>query len=158
MSLKKLISFIFISLLFLVGCEQPTKSPTEPKTEHEIWINTEAECCGVKDPLNNLKWIDETFMFGEHNESPSYDYCYFLLFRNNETLKDHIVVNAFIKTNCINSLGIPNRLNNGASKLPKMVLKPLTVNSSIAIKMATIYGKLVNTKSKLLLAPNTKLE
>ena len=101
MNLKKLIFFIPISLLFLVGCEQPTKPPTESKIEHEIWINTEAECCGVKDPLNNLKWIDETFMFGEHNESPAYDYCYFLLFRNNETLKDHIVVNAFIETNCI---------------------------------------------------------
>ncbi len=100
MNLKKLIFFISISLISLVGCEQQIdkKTTTEPTVEPNVWINTESECCGVKDPLNNLEWLREKSQFDEHNENPDYKYKYVLLFRNQDTSADYIVVNYFTRT------------------------------------------------------------
>ena len=63
--------------------------------ERSIWINPDVECCGVKDPLNNLGWLKETSKFDEYNEAPQTDYNYIFLYRNKLTYKDYIVVNYY---------------------------------------------------------------
>ncbi len=81
--MKKLIFFISLSLL-LVGCEK--------RYERTIWVNPDVECCGVKDPINNLEWLNDLW-----NKKTSSDfqnregYSYFLLYRNKITSEDFIV-------------------------------------------------------------------
>ena len=67
----------------------------EHEYERTIWINSDVECCGVKDPLNNLSWLNEKSRFYEYNEAPHTDYNYIFLYRNKLTYKDHIVVNYY---------------------------------------------------------------
>ena len=45
--------------------------------------------------LNNLEWLRETSKFDDYNEAPASDYNFIFLFRNEETQKDHIVVNRY---------------------------------------------------------------
>jgi hypothetical protein len=92
--MKKLIFFISLSLLTLVGCEK--------NYERTIWINPNVECCGVKDPLNNLKWLKESSKFDEYNAGEPTDYNFIFLFRNNETQKDHIVINRYSRVSWVN--------------------------------------------------------
>ena len=50
--MKKLIFFISLSVLILVGCEEKKYECTS------TWINPDVECCGVSDPINNLEWLN----------------------------------------------------------------------------------------------------
>ena len=92
MNLKKLFFFIPISLLFLVGCEQPTKPPTESKIEHEIWINTEAECCGVKNPLSNLEWLKFMYEDFVSNHIQNLKQPEFIFVFENDTTSENFIV------------------------------------------------------------------
>ena len=98
--MKKSILFLAIIASIFVACEQQAdKNPTtKPNIEPNFWINTDSECCGVKDPLNTLEWLRAKSQFDEDNENPDYKYHYILLFRNQETLIDYIVVNYFTRT------------------------------------------------------------
>ena len=119
--MKKIVLFISLSLLILVGCEHSrdyysrdykwnniyisnnnfkcnnctSNNNYKCNNERIIWINSDVECCGVKDPLNNLGWLKEKSRFYEYNEAPLNDYNYIFLYRNTLTDKDHIVVNYY---------------------------------------------------------------
>ena len=61
--MKKLILFISLSLLILVGCSvKKDGNFTRVKIDRDrtVWINQDVECCGVKDPANNLEWFKKT--------------------------------------------------------------------------------------------------
>ena len=75
--MKKLIFLILLSLLILVGCE---RKRSEHNYERTIWVNPDVECCGVKDPLNNLGWLKEESRFYEYNEAPPTNYNYIFYF------------------------------------------------------------------------------
>ncbi len=96
--MKKLVFFISLSLLILVGCD---KQPSKHNYERTIWINPDVECCGVQDPINNLEWLREMSKFDEYNVSSSTDYNFIFLFKNNETQKDHIVVNRYSRVSWV---------------------------------------------------------
>ena len=91
--MKKLIFFISLFLLTLMGCER--------NYERTIWINPDVECCGVKDPLNNLEWLKESSRFDEYIDRSSSDYNFIFLFRNKETQKNHIVVNYYSRVSWV---------------------------------------------------------
>ena len=86
--MKKLIFFISLSLLTLVGCEK--------NYERTIWVNPDVECCGVKDPLNNLEWLNNWYRYSYFNviiNYPTYQIVY--LFSNDTTLENFIVTRTF---------------------------------------------------------------
>ena len=85
--MKKLMFFVLLSLFLFVGCEKRYK--------RTICVNSEVECCGVKDPLNNLEWLREASRFDDYIDNSSSDYNYIFLFRNKETQKDHIVIDYY---------------------------------------------------------------
>ena len=61
--MKKIILFISLSLLILVGCSvKKDGNFTRVKIDRDrtVWINQDVECCGVKDPANNLEWFKKT--------------------------------------------------------------------------------------------------
>ncbi|MBR5238104.1 MAG: hypothetical protein IKV26_05260 [Paludibacteraceae bacterium] len=83
--MKKLIFFISLSMLILVGCE---------RYERTIWVNPDVECCGVKDPLNNLEWLKEWYSGSYFNANRVlYESCYWFIyvFENKETSENFIV-------------------------------------------------------------------
>ena len=89
--MKKLIFFILLSLLTLVGCEG------EHNYERTIWVNPDVECCGVKDPLNNLEWLNDWYGYygysyfnREEINYPTYQIVY--LFSNDSTLENFFVI------------------------------------------------------------------
>ncbi len=58
--MKKLIFFISLSMLILAGCSvKKDGNFTRVKIDKQrtVWINKDIECCGVKDPANNLEWF-----------------------------------------------------------------------------------------------------
>ena len=84
--MKKLIFIIALfTLISLVGCEK--------KYERTIWINPDVECCGVKDPINNLEWLKEFYdmRFNQYEQFKSSSYEYIFLFRNDSNSIDYIV-------------------------------------------------------------------
>ena len=86
--MKRLIFFISLSLLILVGCEG------EHNYERTIWVNPDVECCGVKDPLNNLEWLNNWYdssFFNEDNELERHSYGFIYVFENDSTLENFIV-------------------------------------------------------------------
>ena len=79
----------FFCVLIFAGCERERNEKIE--YERRIWVNPDVECCGVKDPLNNLEWISQTPRFKEY-QTASYSYSnYILLFKNNTTHEDFII-------------------------------------------------------------------
>ena len=86
--MKKLIFFISLFLLTLMGCERNYK--------RTIWINPDVECCGVKDPINNLEWLKEWCEDSYFNEELILDakiYGEFIfLYQNKITLEEFIVI------------------------------------------------------------------
>ena len=84
--MKKLIFFILLSLLILVGCEK--------RYERTIWVNSDVECCGGKDPLNNLEWLNDWYdssFFNEENELERHSYGFIYVFENDSTLENFVV-------------------------------------------------------------------
>ena len=76
--MKKLLFFISLFLFMLVGCEK--------RYERTIWVNPDVECCGVKDPINNIEWLKDLWdnrilYYFQDSEG----YSYFLLYRNKKT-------------------------------------------------------------------------
>ena len=49
------------------------------------WINTEIECCDIKDPINNLSWLIDKTNFGK------YDFSCLLLYKNDSTNEYYFV-------------------------------------------------------------------
>lgn len=89
--MKKLIFFISLSLLTLVGCsvkKDGNFTRVKINRKHTVWINQDVECCGVKDPANNLEWFKKTT---DKLVSQNYSYRTFL-FRDKDTINDYIVV------------------------------------------------------------------
>lgn len=88
--MKKLIFFISLSLLILVGCEK--------EYERTIWVNPDVECCGVKDPLNNLEWLNiwyEDSYFNEENELDYQSYGFIYVFKNDSTSENFVVTKTY---------------------------------------------------------------
>ena len=87
--MKKLIFFISLSLLTLVGCsvkKDGNFTRVKINRKHTVWINQDVECCGVKDPANNLEWFKKIT-----DEMALHDFPYrTFLFR--DTKDDYIVV------------------------------------------------------------------
>ena len=83
--MKKCIFIISLSLLSLVGCEK--------KYDRTIWVNPDVECCGVKDPLNNLEWLKDIYnmRFNQYEQLTTSSYEYIFLFRNDSNTIDYIV-------------------------------------------------------------------
>ncbi len=83
-----------LALIILVGCER--------KYGCAIWTNPDAECCGVKDPLNNLEWLKRWYdysLLGRYSEG-YYDrstsvYQIVYVFRNDSTSQDCIITRTF---------------------------------------------------------------
>lgn len=71
--MKKYILIILPLLIMrLAGCEQ------KPKFKMDIYVNTDAEICGVKDPMNNIDWLKENldhYRSKEYLEPVKEDYC-----------------------------------------------------------------------------------
>ena len=89
--MKKLIFFISLSMLILVGCEK--------NYERTIWVNPDVECCGVKDPLNNLEWLNNWYKdsyFNEDNELDYQSYGFIYVFENDSTSENFIVIRNLI--------------------------------------------------------------
>ena len=86
--MKKLIFFISLFLLTLMGCER--------NYERTIWINPDVECCAIKDPINNLEWLKEWCEDSYFNEELILDakiYGEFIfLYQNKITLEEFIVI------------------------------------------------------------------
>ena len=91
--MKKLIFFISLSMLILVGCEK--------NYERTIWINPDVECCGVKDPLNNLEWLTQTAYFDEYKTASFSFFNCILLFENDTTHENFIVTNTKTSVNWV---------------------------------------------------------
>ena len=89
--MKKLIFFILLSMLILVGCSvKKDGNFTRVKIDKQrtIWVNHEVECCGVKAPANNLEWLNNKLIL---EKTTPYSYCV-LLFRNNLDSTESIVI------------------------------------------------------------------
>lgn len=71
--MKKYILIILpLLIMSLAGCEQ------KPKFKMDIYVNTDAEICGVKDPMNNIDWLKEKLDYyrsKEYLEPIKEDYC-----------------------------------------------------------------------------------
>ena len=102
--MKTLKFLSFLILFVFVACEKnqgsgQTEQPdvTPVVYERTVWVNEDVECCGVKDPLNNLEWLKEASEFDEYKTTSSkiYGNNFIFLFRNKDTQKDHIVVNSY---------------------------------------------------------------
>lgn len=94
--MKKLIFFISLSLLTLVGCEG------EHNYERTIWVNPDVECCGVKDPLNNLEWLKtwyEDSYFNKKRGLVYEKYAEFIFIYENDSNKDEMIVRKVIYNN-----------------------------------------------------------
>jgi hypothetical protein len=83
----------FCSLIF-AGCERERNEKIE--YERTIWVNPDVECCGIKDPLNNLEWLKELYYgnsyFKKCQESTS-PYGFIYVFTNDSTQENYIVEN-----------------------------------------------------------------
>jgi len=89
--MKKLIFFISLSLLILAGCSvKKDGNFTRVKIDKQrtVWINKDIECCGVKDPVNNLEWLNNKLIL---EKTTPYSRCV-LLFRNNLDSTESIVI------------------------------------------------------------------
>ena len=84
--MKKLMFFVLLSLFLFVGCEK--------RYERTIWVNSDVECCGVKDPLRNLLWLKEWYIdsyFYEGNELDHHSYGFVYVFENDSTSEKFVV-------------------------------------------------------------------
>ena len=89
--MKKIIVFISLSMLILVGCSvKKDGNFTRMKIDKQrtVWVNQDIECCGVKDPANNLEWLSNKLIL---EKTTPYSYCV-LLFRNNLDSTESIVI------------------------------------------------------------------
>jgi hypothetical protein len=83
----------------LVGCEKKrsenNSNPIEKPIEYErtVWINPDVECCGVKDPLNNLGWLRDIYdiRLNQYKQLNTSSYEYIFLFKNDSNSVDYIV-------------------------------------------------------------------
>ncbi len=99
--MKKLIFFISLSMLILVGCgvkKGGNSTCTDIDKNRTIWVNQEVECCGVKDPINNLEWLNNEF-YSTYNKCINYRtnytfHYYAFLFKNNVTQENFVIVNS----------------------------------------------------------------
>ncbi len=97
--MKRLIFFIPLFLFMLVGCEKKrsenNSNPIEKPIEYErtVWINPDVECCGVKDPLNNLGWLRDIYdiRLNQYKQLNTSSYEYIFLFKNDSNSVDYIV-------------------------------------------------------------------
>ena len=98
--MKKLLFFISLVMFALVGCERERNY--ERNYERTIWINLDVECCGVKDPLNNLEWLKEWYEDSYFNEEKVLDYeeyAEFIFVYENDSSKEDMIVRKIIYNN-----------------------------------------------------------
>ena len=94
----KRLFFITLSILTLTGCELIGKI-IGYDYERVKWINPDVECCGVKDPLNNLAWLNDWYKnsyFNEESELNYQSYGFIYVFENDSTLENFIVIRNLI--------------------------------------------------------------
>ena len=81
-------SLILLALPFLLAtCE------SDREYERNYYINTEAECCGVIDPMANIPWLREKSRWASDkvfHGTPPFN-ASILLFVNDSTMEDRIV-------------------------------------------------------------------
>lgn len=86
--MRKLIFFISLSLLTLVGCEK--------RYERTIWVNPDVECCDIKNPIDNLEWFKELYnVYKDAYLSKTTEFRqpdFFFLFQNDTTQENFIVI------------------------------------------------------------------
>lgn len=88
--MKKLIFItivIVFFLFFLAAC-----GLIEFNYKRTIWINPDVECCGVKDPINNLEWLTEWYEDSYFNIVINYPTSQIIYLFSNDTTFEHFVV------------------------------------------------------------------
>ena len=82
--MKKFITILALPLPMLAACEKYTTT---------VYVNTDAQCCGVSDPMNNIPWLrelgdeaQENVKQGKRQFSTTY-----MLFTNDTTGENMIV-------------------------------------------------------------------
>ena len=97
--MKKSIFIIAIfALISLAGCEKNC----EKNYERTIWVNPDVECCGVKNPLNNLEWLKEWYEDSYFNKGKRLDYekyAEFIFVYENDSNKNEMIVRKVIYNN-----------------------------------------------------------
>ncbi len=99
--MKALKFLLFLFFFVFVACEknknssQTDQSDVPPVVyERTVWVNEDVECCGVKDPLNNLGWLKEASEFDEYKTILQSCSKYLLLYKNNTTQENIIVISS----------------------------------------------------------------
>ena len=94
--MKKLIFITIVIaffLFFLTAC-----GLIEFNYKRTIWINPDVECCGVKDPINNLEWLKEYYedsYFNENNTLDYQSYGFIYVFENDSSLESFVVTRIY---------------------------------------------------------------
>ena len=90
--MKKSIFIIAIfALISLAGCEKNC----EKNYERTIWVNPDVECCGVKNPINNLEWLKGLYNVYNSHFSKTTGLIqpeFFFLFQNSITQENFVVI------------------------------------------------------------------
>ncbi|MGM9805201.1 MAG: hypothetical protein ACI3Z7_02065 [Candidatus Aphodosoma sp.] len=61
--MNRYILLLPVLLFMLTGCEQ------QPKYKMEIYVNTDTDACGIKDPMHNIDWLKDDLGYFDN-----YDY------------------------------------------------------------------------------------
>lgn len=82
--MKKGLAFALLLAFMLAACE---------KFERRVYVNEDALCCGVADPMNNIPWLKDFGAKAQNkvNSGESYFEMSYLLFANDSTGDNMIV-------------------------------------------------------------------
>jgi hypothetical protein len=145
---------IIISLLFFVLLSIGAKKSPKPK----FWIGSKVECCGVKNPVKNLQWIN----FKE--DAPNSDFSCVLLFQNNLTKEYYIVIQAVCAMRTGMHLIVMDKIsiyNCNGEKLDSGAFfrgKPTDVAMNFVVSQGKKLNKRINKINKRLAALEKKLD
>ena len=86
--MKKGLAFALLLAFVLAACEKEEK-----QFDRSFYVNKDAVCCGVENPIENLSWLNEEHIraYDEMQASKEKSRRIFLLYRNDTTGEDNIV-------------------------------------------------------------------